>query len=338
LVHRDVTPHNVLIGVDGAVKLTDFGIARVADADRLSRPGLLMGKLGYFAPEQITGQAIDRRVDLFALGATLYHLAALQKPFDTPMGATLDPTRLPTVPLRVCRPDLPRALIEAIECAMSVSPDSRFATAKAFRNALPVPGPDVADELARLVRRVCPAALFELEAKTERASTLAIETEKTAAPVAQTSVSDAAAVRAAVGSPYRSVAAALVIAALIVGGLLVVRSPPTAEPLAAPPAPAADPPPVEVLDAGPAAIFVNVTPVVDAGSTVLRPASLTVDATPWASLTLDGQPLGDTPRAEVPLTRGAHLLVATCPETGKTVRKSFVAGSGERVVMRLDLR
>jgi serine/threonine protein kinase len=170
LIHRDVTPHNILVSVDGAVKLTDFGIAHVADADRQSRPGMVMGKLGYLAPEQILGQPLDRRVDLFAAGATLYHLAALERPFDTPTGAVLDPQRLPATPLRVCRPDLPRQLVDAIERAMENSLERRFHNARELRNALPVPSPDAAEALGAVVRRVCKVSIDELEAKTDRAT------------------------------------------------------------------------------------------------------------------------------------------------------------------------
>ena len=152
VVHRDVTPHNVLVSIDGAVKLTDFGIARVAEGDHKSQAGSVMGKLGYLAPEQLQGLEIDRRVDLFAAGATLFHLAALEKPFDTPTGATIDPHRLPRAPLRVFRPDLPRQLIEAIERAMHVDVDQRFATAREFRLALPEVTPNQDELLGALVR------------------------------------------------------------------------------------------------------------------------------------------------------------------------------------------
>jgi eukaryotic-like serine/threonine-protein kinase len=80
LVHRDVTPHNVLISYEGAVKLTDFGIAKASN--RASTAGMLKGKFAYMAPEQARGEAVDARTDLFALGITLWELLTGDRLFD----------------------------------------------------------------------------------------------------------------------------------------------------------------------------------------------------------------------------------------------------------------
>jgi serine/threonine-protein kinase len=80
LVHRDVTPHNVLISYEGAVKLTDFGIAKASN--RASTAGMLKGKFAYMAPEQARGEAVDSRTDLFALGITLWELLTGSRLFD----------------------------------------------------------------------------------------------------------------------------------------------------------------------------------------------------------------------------------------------------------------
>src|SRR4051812_16052368 len=82
LVHRDVTPHNVLISVDGAVKLADFGIAR-ATAGKASSDSSepMVGKMSYVAPEQMRGEVIDRRADVYAAALTVIHFATLRNPF-----------------------------------------------------------------------------------------------------------------------------------------------------------------------------------------------------------------------------------------------------------------
>lgn len=355
LVHRDVTPHNVLVSVDGAVKLTDFGIARVADADRLSRPGVVMGKLGYLAPEQITGQVLDRRVDLFAAGATMYHLAALEKPFDTPTGASFDPSRLPTVPLRVCRPDLPRSVVDAIEQAMHPDASQRFATAKEFRNAWPVPGPDVADELGRLLRRVCGAALIELEHKTERATQAIGLDERRAdretrpsqlAPVKASPVAPALTSSLPLAPPKKErwpvVVLAFAVVALTVAVVgLWVRGAPTE--LVQPPLA-----PVTAVAVADAAVAARAEPApieapveaVDAGHIAVdsSPGLLTIDASPWANITLDGRPLGETPLANVRVSPGVHTISATNPENQKTIRKTVMVGAGRSLPVRFDLR
>ena len=364
LVHRDVTPHNVLISVDGAVKLTDFGIARVADADRLSRPGVLLGKLGYLAPEQLKGEAIDRRVDLFATGATLYHLAALQKPFDTPTGSVIDPQRLPTVPLRVCRPDLPRQLIDAIEKAMAIAPSERWATAKELRGALPVPGPDAAEELGRLVRQVCAAALVELEQKTERATAvIELESADVGAPLVdgQTapSVSEPRARSRLSGRPRVVVMGALAVLGCAAVAVWLGSAPPVS---VAPSESSLSP----VPSSGPVSAVESLAtredaraggghddrapePAIERAEARVEPrrptsdgvgkvGRLSIDAAPWAMISLDGQPLGETPLADVRVALGAHTLVGTNPETGKTVRQKVTVSASKPLAVRLDLR
>ncbi|MGA8893111.1 MAG: serine/threonine-protein kinase, partial [Anaeromyxobacteraceae bacterium] len=81
LVHRDVSPHNVLVSFEGEVKLTDFGIARALGAGGLTGPGTLKGKIGYMAPEQARSAPVDARADLFALGVVLWELATGQRLF-----------------------------------------------------------------------------------------------------------------------------------------------------------------------------------------------------------------------------------------------------------------
>src|SRR4051812_45653094 len=82
LVHRDVSPHNLLLTPAGALKLIDFGIAKAATNRNLTSPGITKGKAGYFSPEQAMGKRLDGRSDLFSLGITLYKLAYGATPFD----------------------------------------------------------------------------------------------------------------------------------------------------------------------------------------------------------------------------------------------------------------
>ncbi len=89
LIHRDVNPPNILISTQGEVKLTDFGIARAAGQLQLTEVGLVKGKPGYMAPEQAAGEDIDGRVDLFALGVTLWECIAGQPLFETRSDASM---------------------------------------------------------------------------------------------------------------------------------------------------------------------------------------------------------------------------------------------------------
>jgi serine/threonine-protein kinase len=112
LVHRDVNPPNVLVSRTGEVKLTDFGIARANVGARLTQAGFVKGKPGYFAPEQLMGEALDGRTDLFALGATL-HEALTGAPLF-PTGSVAEEAQAlleaPIPPPSASRPDVPPAL------------------------------------------------------------------------------------------------------------------------------------------------------------------------------------------------------------------------------------
>ena len=81
LVHRDVSPSNVLVSYDGAVKLTDFGIAKAATRTQETTAGTMKGKIGYMSPEQCRGEAVDRRSDIFSLGVVLFELTTCERLF-----------------------------------------------------------------------------------------------------------------------------------------------------------------------------------------------------------------------------------------------------------------
>ncbi len=85
LVHRDVKPANVLLGRSGTIKLTDFGIARLVDAARVTSTGLMVGTASYLAPEQVTGQAVGPSVDVYALGLLLLETLTGQREYDGPV-------------------------------------------------------------------------------------------------------------------------------------------------------------------------------------------------------------------------------------------------------------
>jgi serine/threonine protein kinase len=136
LVHRDVTPHNVLLSFDGAVKLTDFGIAKASD--KLSSPGRLKGKLAYMSPEQSRGEAVDPRTDVFALGIVLWEMMTGARLFegDNDM-AVLQAVRTSAIPSAArLNPDVPLDLDRAVMKALARPPELRHQTAQEFERAL----------------------------------------------------------------------------------------------------------------------------------------------------------------------------------------------------------
>ena len=131
LIHRDVSPNNILISYDGYVKLIDFGVAWARNKMAQTESGALKGKIGYISPEQITGQAIDRRSDIFSVGVLAYTMATLTHPFP----GDSDAERLnkiitgdmlpPSAMLPEIHPEFERIILKA----MSTSPMDRYDTA-----------------------------------------------------------------------------------------------------------------------------------------------------------------------------------------------------------------
>ncbi|MBK7585106.1 MAG: protein kinase [Myxococcales bacterium] len=137
IVHRDVSPHNVLISREGVVKLIDFGIARAATRATHTKTGHMRGKLAYASPEQVAATGVDARSDVFSLGVLLYEAACLTRPFTgdsepAVVSAILDGRRQKLIELR---PDA-GSLADAIERALDVDPTARWQSAAELGEAL----------------------------------------------------------------------------------------------------------------------------------------------------------------------------------------------------------
>ena len=139
LVHRDVSPQNVLVGVDGIARITDFGVARAASRLTATRVGQLKGKIAYMAPEQAAGEeAIDRRADVFAAGIVVWEELAAKRLFKAENeAATLSRVMTEVVtPLTTIVPTLSTALSSVVLRALDRQPDQRFASCAQFADAL----------------------------------------------------------------------------------------------------------------------------------------------------------------------------------------------------------
>jgi serine/threonine-protein kinase len=138
VVHRDVSPHNILLTRDGRVKVTDFGVAKAIGKSHMTIAGQVKGKLAYMSPEQLVGGGIDRRSDVFALGGVLYETTTGERPFQ----GEHDPQVMTAIVMGNLRPPseivpgYPRALEEIILRALASEPDGRFATALQMKEAL----------------------------------------------------------------------------------------------------------------------------------------------------------------------------------------------------------
>jgi serine/threonine protein kinase len=138
IVHRDVSPQNVLLGYEGQVKLVDFGIAKARLAGRNEVEDTeVKGKYAYFAPEQARGREVDSRTDVFAAGVILYEMLCGRLPFEGKMEDVLRKVALGDFPRpRDLNPDLPAALERILLTALAVEREQRYPTAEAFAEAL----------------------------------------------------------------------------------------------------------------------------------------------------------------------------------------------------------
>lgn len=138
IVHRDVSPQNIIVAFSGTVKLVDFGIAKAATKIAHTRAGVLKGKYAYMSPEQIRGEVVDARSDLFAVGIVLYELLCGRRPFEKENSIqTLK--AIVQEPHRDCRElnsDIPDGLAEIIDRALTKDRDERFADAQELQLAL----------------------------------------------------------------------------------------------------------------------------------------------------------------------------------------------------------
>jgi serine/threonine-protein kinase len=138
IVHRDVSPANIMVGYDGSVKVLDFGIAKAEERATKTVGGTIKGKYGYMSPEQCKGKPIDRRSDIFALGIVLYELTTLRRAFkgnddfETMKRIVAGDVVLPSIAV----PGYPRELEAIVLTAMAGDPGARFQSGQELIEAL----------------------------------------------------------------------------------------------------------------------------------------------------------------------------------------------------------
>jgi serine/threonine protein kinase len=158
VIHRDIKPANVMVDAKGHAKLTDFGVARIEDPDaangEATRAGAVIGTPSYMSPEQIQGQSIDRRTDIFSAGILFYQLLTGQKPFEGTQWALAkkiiqdDPVWPSTVV------QIPETIDRVVACALAKAPEQRYQRAK-----------DFADDLKRILEGKEPQAAIPAPAR-----------------------------------------------------------------------------------------------------------------------------------------------------------------------------
>jgi beta-lactam-binding protein with PASTA domain len=168
IVHRDIKPHNIIVGRDGRLKVTDFGIAR-SGASQMTEAGSIVGTAQYLSPEQARGAPVDQRSDLYSLGIVLYEMLTGNVPFtgDTPVEIAMKHlSQVPEPPSKL-RPQVPHDLDAVVMRAIAKDPDQRYGSAE-----------EMEADLARVARGVAVSPQTE-EAMTQVLSGAGISTAAT---------------------------------------------------------------------------------------------------------------------------------------------------------------
>jgi serine/threonine-protein kinase len=331
LLHRDISPDNVLVGADGRAKVSDFGIARFEGQTQITTTGEVRGKLSYLAPELFQGRPHTVASDVFALGATVFRIFAGVPAFRGNNDADLIRNVMFVKPpnLRDVRPGVPEPLADWVERAMSSDP-----VARPTPTELAACLPDVTDGerivLGTWVRERMPAsAVTIVDAGSGRIEIAAAPSMATPAPG-----------QAQPRSRLPLFASVCAVLALAAGGAAVVVLRPAPSTAPAPiaqvpdPAPAPAPAPEPVAEPSEPAPTPEPEHEPDKAKTPVRTArkfrrgSLEVHVSPFADVFVDGDLVGTTPMKPIELAPGTHKVILA--NTALNARRTF------RVVIEPD--
>ncbi len=158
LIHRDIKPGNIIVGVGGEITLTDFGIARAAQEKRMTSTGTILGTPEYMAPEQAKGEEADARSDLYSLAMVAYQMLSGAVPYDADSTLALlyKVVNNPLPPIRQYQPDIPEAVEGVLQRALAKEPDARYSSVTAFYEALRTAFGELPQDSVSLVQNVRP--------------------------------------------------------------------------------------------------------------------------------------------------------------------------------------
>ncbi|QRK13738.1 serine/threonine protein kinase [Archangium violaceum] len=335
IVHRDVSPHNILVTYEGTVKLLDFGIAKAANRETQTMVGQVRGKAAYMSPEQARGEPLDGRSDIFSLGIVLFELVTGTRLFPSTdslgvMNMLAGETPLPLAHER--NPRVPESLSRIISRALARQPAQRYPSARHFHAALQawLRGlPKVPDccELARFMTQLFGERIQERARLLEsaRSGDLTPSSARRVAGRSQSSPSmpghvlGSLELTAKLSTPRRSrwpwLAGASGVSLLALTGVFFALRASPVEPSTVQTPPVAERPPTPV---GPPVLSIETDP-------------------PGARLWVDGQEVGVSPLTLETLAPGEHLVKASLEGREPVERPVRLSHPGERTLVILEL-
>ena len=307
LVHRDVSPSNILLSRTGEAKLADFGIAKAIDNAKVTESRSAKGKIPYMAPEHMRGETANGRADLFSLGVVLFEALAGARPFDgahdvETMQKILDGDRLALVDVA---PHAPEVLRDVIERLIEVDLETRTQSAWELLEQLAriAPPPSVRRELAATVEalRGGPGQRLHVRAKEEER-----DTELTRVP--------GAAPASTAPSKWRRARLILISAGLLVAAVIALQfgqpgsvSGPSPSASGPDPVPVRGPDPVPVPEPEPAPAQDSETEVEPNAPERAAKGWVHIVVQPWGNVWIDGDYMGRAP-VKARLTKGKHVV------------------------------
>jgi serine/threonine-protein kinase len=363
IIHRDVSPQNVMVTYEGVVKLVDFGIAKAATRTVHTETGQLRGKMAYMPPEQARGEPLDARADQFSLGATLFELATHTrlygnlKEMDLFREVATNPEPLPSGKSRL--PELPDALDAIIARMLERDRDKRYPTMTEVRDALTAYLNDNSNSLPTTeALKKYMSGCFPPE---ERPAMGTLTGTTPSSFQSQSKPIDTAMGRALRKDRRPLVAAAAALLLLGAGAWVLLRPEPVAAPAPVPlalaaeaPRPAPAPPPpveppadVQAADAGTEGLDLalpddDLSPLTMKTSPAKpavkkKPGLLSLQTTPWSIVYFGSKNLGETPLVNVPLPPGTHRLRLVNDEKKVSTTIEVEMKSGQVTTKRLKL-
>ena len=326
IIHRDVSPQNVMVTYEGVVKLVDFGIAKAANRTTVTETGQMRGKMAYMPPEQARGESVDGRADQFSLGATLFELVTQTrlygslKEMDLFREVAVKNEPLPTVRSRL--PEVPEALDALISKMMDRDPAMRFKTMSEVHEALATYLTDNAQSLPgsealTLYMSNCfpPESrhLFSAQTGTPSVSGRFSQRSRSARPSKWPMVAAGVGVVMLLGvvawRPWASTDDMVVPPPVVAppDTAMKVDPPPAVVEAPTEPAPVVPADAVEQADLAPITATTQENPAKPSVKRLAK-GSLSLQTTPWTLVYLGKKSLGETPLVNTPLPAGTHRL------------------------------